>query len=66
MPAKKASKKAASRRSSASVHPLQKSYFLDEQEQFFRDHPLAQMLLSVFILAVIIFFVVVYVTRYMR
>lgn len=46
------------------VHPLQKQYFLEEQEQFFKDNPSAKMLLSIFILTIIVFIVVIFITRY--
>jgi hypothetical protein len=72
MPARKTKKKAPSRsvaaprRSSGSrsVHPLHKHYFMEEQEEFFRAHPLAQMLLTIFILCVAMFFAAVYVFRF--
>jgi hypothetical protein len=70
MPAHKAKKKAASRTMAAprarkaSVHPLHKHYFMEEQEAFFRKHPLAQMLLTIFLLSVVMFFVTVYVFMY--
>jgi hypothetical protein len=71
MPAKKPAKKNTAKKASSrlvaparrEVHPLQKHYFLDEQETFFRKHPLAQTLLTVFLIAVVMFFVVVYMRR---
>ena len=66
MPAKK--KKAAKKVSrpaapTRSTHPLHKHYFMEEQDEFFRKHPSAQMLLTVFLVAVVVFFVFIYMNR---
>lgn len=56
---------ASSRRPSGSSkkeHPLFKPYLAKEQEQFHKDNPSAQMLIAIFLISVVVFYVVLYMT----
>jgi|GEM_PF-2055265 len=64
------SRKIASRRKvsttstrSASVHPLHKHYFLEEQEEFLNKHPLVRIAITIFIMTVVFFLIVVFLSR---